>query len=130
MKAEGFEAGKQLASNPKHVALALREIPNKDHDWDYWNNIGLATWGATGGSEIGLAAFAQWSAKSPKNDTDKIRARWAHYKTSPPDKIGFGTLVYLARKNKPGWKADGGETDIDRLNKIHAVLPIVVRRAS
>ena len=35
--------------------------------------------------------------------------RWQHYKTSPPTKIGFGTLVYLARKHSPGWSYDSAE---------------------
>ncbi len=30
-------------------------------------------------------------------------ARWQHYRTSPPGRLGFGTLVYLARKQSPGW---------------------------
>ena len=63
----------------------------------------MATWAATGGSEIGREAFAEWSAKSSKNDPAATEARWQHYRTSPPTKIGFGTLVYLARKHSPGW---------------------------
>jgi hypothetical protein len=113
----------QLASNPEYVALALREIPNKDLEWYDWNNIGLAAWGATAGSEVGFEAFAEWSAKSSKHDGAKTRERWDHYKASPPTKIGFGTLVYLARQNKPEWTAEG-ESDVKRLNKMHAVLPI------
>ena len=48
-------------------------------------------------------AFAAWSAKSTKNDKAATEARWQHYATSPPTRIGFGTLVYLARKHSPGW---------------------------
>jgi hypothetical protein len=117
-------SAEQLAGNPDHVALALQEIPNTDLSWDGWNNIGLATYGATGGSDTGLNAFAEWSSKSTKDNPEVTKARWEHYKTSPPDKIGFGSLVYLARKNKPGWTTGGGETDVERLNKVHAVLPI------
>ena len=63
----------QLASNPEHVALALKEIPNSDLSWDGWNNIGLAVYGATGGSDTGLRAFAEWSAKSKKNDPGCVK---------------------------------------------------------
>ena len=63
----------------------------------------MATWAATDGSEAGREAFAKWSAKSPKNDPETTEARWQHYRTSPPDRIGFGTLVYLARQHSPGW---------------------------
>ena len=68
-------------------------IPNNDLEWDDWNRIGMATWAATGGSEVGREAFAEWSAKSPKNDQAATEARWQHYRTSPPTKVGFGTLV-------------------------------------
>jgi hypothetical protein len=107
--ADGFaEAAtrKQLASNPEHVALALREIPNEKREWSEWNYFGLAIWGATGGSEVGFNAFAEWSAKSSKNDPAKTKERWDHYKTSPPGSLGFGTLVYYARKSKPGWTTE------------------------
>ena len=107
--ADGFADAavrKQLASNQEHVALALREIPNKDLSWADWNYFGLATWGATGGSDVGFNAFAEWSAKSSKSDPVITRERWEHYKTSPPNSLGFGTLVYHARQHKPGWGAE------------------------
>jgi Virulence-associated protein E/Primase C terminal 2 (PriCT-2) len=88
--------------------LALREIPNDGLDWNEWTSIGLATWGATEGSEVGFAAFDEWSAKSPtKYDPVETRARWEHYKTSPPKKIGMGTLVYLARRYNADFEAHG-----------------------
>ena len=92
-------------------------------DWDDWNKFGLAIWGATGGSDAGGEAFAAWSAKAKKNVAETTNARWQHYRTSPPDRIGFGTLVYWARHYSPGWTY-GSATDVERLNKMHAVLPI------
>jgi hypothetical protein len=52
--------------------------------------------------------------------------RVQHYKTSPPTKAGFGTLIYLARKHSPGWTYNGQDKldSVERLNKVHAVLPI------
>jgi putative DNA primase/helicase len=91
------------AANVTDVASALRVIPNEALEWCIWNRIGMATWAAAGGSEDGFKAFAEWSAKSPKNDPDTTRLRWEHYRTSPPSRIGFGTLVYLARKHNPLW---------------------------
>jgi len=98
-----------LADNPEHVALALREIPNNDVSRKDWNQMGMAIWGATGGSDIGLKAFEEWSAKAPTKSKGPgaSRIRWEHFAKSPPNKIGYGTLVYLARQNKPGWTADG-----------------------
>ena len=105
--ASGVKAsGKLRATDDAYVASALAVIPNNDpnvHDWHYWNLVGLATWAATGGSEAGRKAFYEWSAKSPKSDPAGTEARWQHYKTSPPTKIGFGSLVYWARKHSPGW---------------------------
>jgi hypothetical protein len=71
--------GKKLeAADHAAVASALSVIPNgtdpKVHDWEYWNWIGMATWAATGGSEIGRVAFHEWSAKSPNNKQRTPRA--------------------------------------------------------
>ena len=94
---------KLQAENPAHLALALKVIPNENLEWKEWNDIGMATWNAAAGSDVGGKAFAEWSAKSKKNDPQVTNDRWNHYATSPPSKIGFGTLVYLARKHAPGW---------------------------
>jgi hypothetical protein len=110
----GFEkTGKLRAPHDAAVAAALAAIPNdselKDekgnyiHDWNYWNEMGMKTWAATGGSEAGRAAFHEWSAKARKYDKAATDARWDHYRTSPPTKAGFGTLVWLARQHSPGW---------------------------
>ena len=66
------------------VIGALAIIPNDDLEWDEWNYVGLATQGATAGSDEGGEAFATWSAKSKKNDPATTQARWEHYHTSPP----------------------------------------------
>jgi hypothetical protein len=84
---------------------------------DRHENLGRAT----DGSEIGREAFHEWSAKSAKYDKARTDERWDHYRTSPPTKAGFGSLVYLARLHSPGWTFEG---DLKRLNKLHAVLPI------
>jgi hypothetical protein len=114
----------RVASDQNRIAKALQEMPNGDNieDWNDWNDMGLAVFGASDGSEIGFKAFDEWSKQSPKYDEQETRERWEHYKTSPPDRIGMGTLVYLARSFNP--KFENEETDVDRLNRLHAVLPI------
>jgi hypothetical protein len=99
-------ASEQCASKQEHVALALQVIPNVNRNWDEWNNIGLAVWGATNGSDIGFKAFAEWSAKSSKNDPTVTTERWDHITRCPPDRIGFGTLVHLARQVDSNWSAE------------------------
>jgi hypothetical protein len=96
-----------VAANVEDVASALKLIPNEDLEWSDWNNIGLATWGATDGSEEGFRAFAVWSAKASKNDPETTRKRWEHYGRSPPNRIGFGTLVHHARQHNPLWTPRG-----------------------
>jgi putative DNA primase/helicase len=86
------------------VASALEVIPNEDLDWEGWNKLGMAVWRATSGSDDGLALWATWSAKSRKNVVTETAARWRHYRHSPPDRIGAGTLFHLARVYKPDWK--------------------------
>jgi Protein of unknown function (DUF3987)/Primase C terminal 2 (PriCT-2) len=93
------------------LKAALDVIPNpnpswglKQDTWIEWNNIGMAIWRASGGSDEGLEAFKDWSRKwATKYDEDETEFRWSHYYESPPDQIGFGTLVFLARQVEPGW---------------------------
>jgi hypothetical protein len=93
----------KLARDIKHVEMALNVIPNDDLHWAEWNNrIGLAVWGATGGSEECRDSFARWSAKSNKNDPAATNARWDGMRKSPPNRAGMGTLWYLAEKHQPG----------------------------
>jgi Protein of unknown function (DUF3987)/Primase C terminal 2 (PriCT-2) len=101
----------KLASDPEMIGAALKLIPNDDIKWAHWNNIGLATSAAAGGDEVGRTAFAEWSAKSSKNNPDTTNARWNHYATSPPTRIGFGTLVYLARQRSPDFLMDAPATE-------------------
>ena len=63
----------------------------------------MAAWRASGGSRDGFDAFDAWSRKSAKYDADETEFRWDHFFKSPPDQIGFGTLVHFARKVDPHW---------------------------
>jgi RecA-family ATPase len=87
------------------AALAL--IPNpvpswgRNASWIEWNNLGMAVWRASGGSDEGFVEFDKWSRQSPKYDPDETEFRWRHYFDSPPTAIGFGTLVHWAREIKP-----------------------------
>jgi putative DNA primase/helicase len=106
----------QPGTNPEaeigDIRATLEAIPNpipswdiKNGTWDPWNTIGMAVWRSSGGSQEGFEAFDQWSRKWPaKYDAEQTEFRWNHYFSSPPDKIGFGTLVHLARQARPDWK--------------------------
>ncbi|MFO1037304.1 MAG: phage/plasmid primase, P4 family [Geminicoccaceae bacterium] len=96
-------------------------IENAELPWAAWNRIGMAFWRASQGSEVGLAAFRVFSAKSAKDDEAVARARWNHFADSPPDRIGIGTLVHEARKADPYFRrrnktaADTEEPNDDQL---------------
>jgi hypothetical protein len=95
-----------LTIEPGLVAAALRTIPNDDLGWDDWNRIGMAAWAATDGSADGLTAFDLFSRKSKKYDAARTTERWQHYRRSPPERIGVGTLIWHANQAEPGWRED------------------------
>lgn len=92
-----------LAPEPGQIAAALRAIPNADEDWEEWNRIGMATWAASGGEDFGFEAFDLWSQQSTKYSIQQTRARWDHFRRSPPSQIGFGSLFYMAEDADPRW---------------------------
>ena len=71
----GFKTtnGKLGAADHAAVASALAVIPNKDLPWNEWNRIGMATWAATDGSEVGRKAFHEWSASRRKTTREQPR---------------------------------------------------------
>jgi hypothetical protein len=118
-KPNGRDPGSEhVAGDPEapieDIAAALELIPNNDLPWDGdggWNYLAMAVWRASGGSEDGFAAFDRWSAKSGKYDADATAARWEHFFRSPPDQLGFGTLVHYARLAEPGWEPPSRNRD-------------------
>lgn len=87
------------------IAVALQHVPNNDVDWETWNTIGMAIFRATDGDPDGLDLFDRWSQRSTKYDFDNCLARWEHWSSSsPPTKIGAGTLFQMADKAGTGWR--------------------------
>jgi hypothetical protein len=78
-----------------------RAIPN-DFGWHQWNTVGMAFFHESKGSQEGYVAFDDLSAKHPKYDPEAVRERWANWRRSPPNRVGMGTLIHLARQ--AGWK--------------------------
>jgi hypothetical protein len=92
------------------IAAALASIPNHGpSDWEAWNRVGMAVWRAAGGSSAGWEAFNAWSSRNPAYDPREARARWDHYRTSPPTQIGAGTIFHLAKQY--GWRDPQPEDD-------------------
>jgi hypothetical protein len=91
----------RLTSAEIDLAEIVQAITN-ECGWEDWNRIGMAIFAASGGSGQGGIVFDDWSAKSPKYNPYITAERWAHYRRSPPSRIGIGTLVHLARAH--GWR--------------------------
>lgn len=81
------------------VADALRAVPNT-HDWHGWVKIGAAIFDALG--DDGEELFIDWSAQSPKNNSEATRVKWRSFHTSPMTDVTAATLFREARDN--GWK--------------------------
>ena len=85
--------------------LRLEEVVadiRNNFGWVEWNNVGMAIYAASGGSQLGFICFDDLSARSPKYNAYAVLERWKNYARSPPNRIGLGTLVHLAKQN--GWK--------------------------
>ena len=61
--------------------------------------MGLRIYAATGGSDVGLALWLDWSKRSKAFDEAETRARWRHYATNPPTKTNAGALFNLAKQH-------------------------------
>jgi hypothetical protein len=93
-----------LTADDGRLARALAFIPNPDVEWKEWCDLGLAIYGATGGSDMGFAMFDAWSQRSVlKYDPHFTAKTWGGFERSPPNRIGAGTIFYLASKHCPQW---------------------------
>jgi hypothetical protein len=96
------------ASEPAALAdiiAALAVIPGTD-DRQEWIRIGEAVFAACAGADAGFEAWDAWSRKAPTKYGGTEKA-WASFAKSPPKRIGFGTLHYLATLTDPGWRPPG-----------------------
>lgn len=97
------------------VRAALAVIPNNDLHYDDWVRTGIATFAATAGTGEGFEAWQAWSSKSAKHQDAECLRVWRSIERSPPKRIGFGSLCYLARAVNPlfvapSWLGERRET--------------------
>lgn len=95
------------------IRATLAVIPNPNKNWDAWSHVGMAAYASSGGSAEGREAFRDWSAKHPCHDDASLDERWRHWRISPPTKLGFGTLYYMARQARPLFVAPFDPADHD-----------------
>ena len=104
-------------ADPLRIGAALGNLKNDGPpDWEWWNKVGMAVWRATGGSAAGMQLFDAWSARNRAYDAGATRARWDHFRSSPPTEIGAGTIFRLANEARgtaaaPTWLERCQRTD-------------------
>ncbi len=104
--AERHFSGDKEPATDRDVLLAiaaLRVIP-PTLTWHHRCYIGLATFRATDGSVAGLEAWCAWLRKSGSYSETHAIHQWKKYFKSPPNKVGLGTLLFLANAADPHWR--------------------------
>jgi hypothetical protein len=99
-----FDGGKK--DEQQHIVEAIDHMANADLSWEDWNTRGMAIYAASGGAAWGYDAFRRWSQKSAKYDESACDERWQHWRTSPPTRLGAGTIFHFA-KVEGGYKPNG-----------------------
>jgi hypothetical protein len=120
---KGGEPGGEPEADPAMVATALAVIPNEDLGWDDWNVVGMATWRATKAAPEGLTAFDAFSRKSKKYSKERTAERWGHYADSPPNRVGAGTIFYMANQADPDWRKRHDLPQRVSLDDFYAYMP-------
>ena len=112
------------------IVAALGVIPNHDPaDWEQWNNVCMAVWRSTGGSDAGWNALEAWSAKHPDYDAKESARRWGNYTKSPPNRTGAGKLFAMAVRAVPGWKRPSEPRDDKAArDKANAAVAAVIKK--
>ncbi|MDO8396406.1 MAG: bifunctional DNA primase/polymerase [Bradyrhizobium sp.] len=121
-KLDGVRAENAEAPNQETILAAVAVIPNNDLGWEEWNRVAMAIYAAFNGSDAGYEAFKEWSQKSSKFDEAGTDDRWEKLRSSPPETIGVGTLLYLADLAAPGWRGATPPPEIAELNKKYALV--------
>jgi Primase C terminal 2 (PriCT-2)/Bifunctional DNA primase/polymerase, N-terminal len=94
---------RRAEQDPRDIDLAalVAAIPN-NCGWEDWNRIGLAIYAAAKDRGDGQVIFDDFSSRSPKYQAQAVEERWRNYGRSPPNRIGLGSLVHMARQ--AGWR--------------------------
>ena len=101
---------------PNHAAVvaALAVIPNDNRDWVESKSLWHGDLGRDRRLGAGGRDLCGVVGPGTKNDPGTTAARWRHYAASPPNRLGFGTLVHWARHYSPGWTYAGPDGEKSR----------------
>lgn len=109
--ASGAGAGGADGAPPEdleRVRQALYAIPNDggddSPDYDRWRDLAFSVHEATGGSDEGLALFAEWSEQNPKHDPKFLEKRvWPYIKSGEGRGRAITRGTLFAEASRAGW---------------------------
>jgi len=110
--AKTSKEGQVVSKHQRHLVVEIfDELPN-DYDRDDWFNIGQMAFASAGDDdELRQKIFDAWDAWSRSHEVntgDNAKA-WA---SMDPEYLGFGTLVYIGKRECPKWYARFKQTII------------------
>jgi bifunctional DNA primase/polymerase-like protein/primase-like protein len=91
------------------LTAAVEAIPNDFNTYNDWKKFALAIAGATGGDDYGFELLDKFSRRWTGGEYNEANTRKAWRQvtiSSPPNRIGAGTIFLLANKANPHWRAE------------------------
>ena len=106
---------KLVADDVEELKAAVEAIPNNLNDYCAWKNFAMAIYNATEGQ--GFEIFDDFSKRwtGGEYDAEETRKAWSQIEGSPPNRIGAGTIFYLANEASPGWRQ---QYELEKMAKI------------
>lgn len=121
---EARRPGQRAEPSLDKIAAAMKIIPNDRADvswklvdnatgkrneltgWDGWNTIMMAMWTASNGSTAGYNIALNWCRRNRFKFDERIthESWFKRYPSSPPQRLGVGTLFAIANFEKPDWQ--------------------------
>ena len=95
---------KLVADDVEELKAAVEAIPNNLNDYCAWKNFGMAIYNATEGKGFEILDDFSKRWTGGEYDAEETLKAWNQIEGSPPNRIGAGTIFYLANKASPGWR--------------------------
>ncbi len=115
---EDYQANPEKEAPLPDVAEALAIIPNPDLPYDDWVKVGLAVYASAAGVQDGFDLWETWSKKSAKHDAAECIRVWSSFHKSPPKRIGYGSLHYMARQSQPDFRPSSWPPEAEPILKM------------
>jgi hypothetical protein len=95
-----------MATDLDELTAAVDAIPNDFPEYDGWKQFGMAIFAATDGDDYGFELFDSFSRRWTCGEYDEAATRkaWREIDSTPPNRIGFRTIYFLAYKANANWR--------------------------